>query len=112
MKRILTTLLMVCCIAASSMDQNGSSQYVDFQIVAQGQVDTPIYRTPAIIPVQGYYSSSINTLYLFFTYDLGIITVSIEDTSTGDFISESMSTNNGMQSITTNLQAGHYIVAP
>lgn len=99
MKRILTTLLMVCCIAASSMAQNGSDQYVDFQIVAQGHVDTPIYRAPAIIPVQGYYFSFLNTLYLSFTRDLGMVNVNIENDMTGELISEVIPSDSGAQAI-------------
>lgn len=99
MKRILASLLMFCCIAASSMAQNEPDQYVDFQIVAQGHVDTPIYRSPAIIPVQGYYSSYLNTLYLSFTYDLGMVNVNIENEMTGESMFEVIPTDSGAQAI-------------
>ena len=81
------------------MAQNEPDQYVDFQIVAQGHVDTPIYRSPAIIPVQGYYSSYLNTLYLSFTYDLGMVNVNIENEMTGESMSEVIPTDSGVQAI-------------
>lgn len=110
MKRILASLLTFCCIAASSMAQNEPDQYVDFQIVAQGHVDTPIYRAPAIVPVQGYYVSSLSALYLCFLYDFGIINVRIENTTTGDFLLESIPTSSGVHFITSGLNPGLYII--
>lgn len=111
MKHILSSLLMLCCIAASSMAQNEPDQYVDFQIVAQGHVDTPIYRNPANVPVHGYYVSAINTVFLSFSYDLGVVTVSIENTTTGESSSESVPTNSGIQVIPLTFGSGLYSIA-
>jgi hypothetical protein len=111
MKRILTILLMACCSAVASKAQNGSDQYVDFQIVAQGHVDTPIYRAPAIIPVQGFYSSISNTLYVSFDYDLGVIGIYIENVTAGNICNNgNIYANSGIQAIATDLDAGTYLI--
>lgn len=110
MKRIITILIMTCCISIAAMAQNGPDQYVDFQIVAQGHIETPIYRAPSFIPVQGYYSSSPSMLFLDFAYNIGTVIVRIENTTTGDFLLESIPTNSGMQLIATSLDTGVYII--
>lgn len=61
MKRFLTTLLLAVGISAAVNAQDGSGQYVDFQIVAQDDMSTTIYRSPAVVPVRGYYTSLSNT---------------------------------------------------
>ena len=109
MKRILTNLLLICCIAITGYAQNGSNQVIDFQ-VEKGQIDTPIYRAPAIIPVSGYYMSFINTLYLSFIYDMGNVTVTIENTVTGDSLSESIPTDSGLQAISLGADNGLYVI--
>ena len=89
MKRIVT-LITACsfCLATITINaQNGSNQLVDFEIEAQGHVDTPVYRAPAMAPVQGYYVSFVNTLYLSFAYDMGNVTVTVENIGTGEFLS-------------------------
>lgn len=99
MKRFFTTLLVVFFFATATNAQNGSDQNVDFQIVAQDDISTPIYRGPLDIPVQGYYSSFLNTLYLSFTYDLGMVNVNIENEMTGESMSEVIPTDSGVQAI-------------
>ena len=108
MKRIVTTIFMACCIFISVKAQNGTDQTVDFR-VEKAQVETPIYRAPARIPVQGYYVSFMNTLYLSFAYDMGDVTVRIENTRTGEFFSESFTTDSGM-AITLGAESGLHII--
>lgn len=94
MKRIVTTLFMACCMIISVKALNGTDQAVDFR-VEKAEVDTPIYRAPAMVPVQGYYVSLMNTLYLSFAYDMGNVTVTIENTEAGEFLSETIPTDSG-----------------
>jgi len=108
MKRIVTTLFMACCMIISVKALNGTDQTVDFR-VEKAQVDTPIYRAPAMVPVQGYYVSLINTLYLSFAYDMGDVTVTIENTWTGEFLSETIPTDSGF-AIPLGAESGLYTV--
>lgn len=112
MKRFVTTLIMVycCCLAAITINaQNGSDQVVVFEI-EKDHIDTPIYRAPAIVPVQGYYVSFINTLYLSFIYDMGNVTVTIENIVTGESLSESIPTESGLQAIPLGANNGLYVI--
>ncbi len=43
MKHILTALLTLCCFAVGLHAQNNSDKPVLFEIVAQGDISTPIY---------------------------------------------------------------------
>ena len=107
MKRILISLLMVC-MAISVNAQNGGDQYVDFQIVAQDNISTPIYRAPAMIPVRGYYAASSETLYLSFSYDMGIIDVRYVNLSTGEYTVEYIPTDSGVYAVVFGSNPGLY----
>lgn len=45
MKHILTALLTLCCFAVGLHAQNNPDKPVLFEIVAQGDISTPIYRS-------------------------------------------------------------------
>ncbi len=51
MKYVLTALSTLCCFAAGLRAQNNSDKPELFEIVAQGDISTPIYRSPSLIPV-------------------------------------------------------------
>ena len=110
MKKLLSTLLMVCCIATALNAQDESGQNVDFQILVQGHVDTPIYRSPAVIPVQGYYVSQLNTLFLSFMYNLGIVKVCIENVNTGEVRYDAVYSNQGIQALSLWFGSGLYAI--
>lgn len=110
MKRILLTIVTAFCFVTLSFGQNGSDQAVDFQIVAQDDISTPIYRTPAVIPVCGYYVASVCCLNLFFSQDIGTVDVHIENISTGEHYSDSASTDNGVQLIPIGSNSGFYVI--
>lgn len=110
MKRFITSLLVVFSFLAIANAQNGNNQNVDFQIVAQDNISTPIYRSPVDVPITGYYVSSCNMLFLSFAYDLGDINVVIENAYTGEYLSETISTNMGVQSIPLREDEGYYTI--
>lgn len=99
MKRFLTTLLLAVGISAAVNAQDGSGQYVDFQIVAQDDMSTTIYRSPAVVPVRGYYTSLSNTLYLYFSLSLGKINVIVEYEDTGETSSMAIPSETGIHAI-------------
>ena len=112
-KRIITTLLMACfcCTAAVVVNaQNGSDQPVDFQIGDMGSIDIPIYRTPVVVPVQGYYVSFLNTLYLSFVYDVGVVNITVENIYTGECITGSTPTDIGVLAVPLGSGSGFYII--
>lgn len=111
MKRIVRLFIMMCCLATIHIyAQTGADQVVDFHIEKQGHSDSPIYRAPSIPPVQGYYISLTNTLYLSFSYDMGNVNVTIENTETGEFISEYIPTDSGVQSIPVGTYSRLYVI--
>lgn len=88
MKRIITSLLLMLCIALSAHAQDRKDQNVDFQIVAQDDISVPMYRSVVSVPVYGYYTSSLNALCLSFDQAFGNVTVCIENLSTGEYVEE------------------------
>ena len=110
MRYFLTTLMVLCCMSMAAMAQNNSDQNVDFQILDQDHTSTPIYRAPAFIPVYGHYEAIGNSIFLIFTYDIGDVTVSIENCMTGDCSSEIIPTNSGIQEFALNNDVGIYTI--
>lgn len=101
---------MICCMTAAVNGQNESDQFVDFQIVVQEDVGTPVYRAPAMIPVRGYYVSFLNAIYLSFDYNLGIVYIEVENSHTGEYLSGYIPTGSGFQLIPLGPDIGTYTI--
>ena len=110
MKRLFTTLLIICCMAAAVYGQNETDQPVDFQIVVQEDTGTPVYRAPAMVPVHGYYLSFLNALCLSFSHDLGVVHIEMENTGTGQHLSGYVPTGSGFQLIPLGSDTGCYTI--
>lgn len=104
-------MLICCSIAKTGNAQKGADQILDFWLDDQGQVDGSIFRAPSVIPVQGYYVSSQNAIYLSFAYDMGDVKLLIVNTNTGECISEAIPTNSGVQVISLGSNCGHYCIS-
>lgn len=96
------------CVTITIYAQNGSDQNIDFQIVAQDNIGTPIYRAPVVIPIRGQYIALSETLYLSFSYDIGVINVQVENLFTDEYTSDDIPTNSGVYAITIMSNTGQY----
>lgn len=76
-----------------------TDQNVDFQILKQSDGGNQIFRIPLEVPVRGYYSSLSNALYLYFRSNVGYVNVRLVNQSTGEYVTEMVSTDSGVQSI-------------
>lgn len=45
----------------------------------------PIYHVPALIPITGYYSSTLSTIVVNFPFNLGYVSIEIENQTTGEY---------------------------
>lgn len=106
-KQIFISILTTC-IAVTTFAQDVKDQYVDFQIVAQDDISKHIYRAPVMIPVEGFYNSMLRTVHLSFEYDLGFITVSVENLLTGEFSIATVSSAMGVYDINIGSDSGIY----
>ena len=57
----------------------------DILITEGGHGSSPIIYAPALIPIQAAYSSSHSTIFVNFLYDLGYVSVEIENLTTGEY---------------------------
>ena len=64
----------------------------------------PIYHAPAQVPIQAAYSSSHSTIFVNFLYDLGYVSVEIENLTTGEY---SQTTVNATQCVHPFVISGH-----
>lgn len=85
MKRILTTLmaiLLMCLTGLSFADEVTKIIIIEKPIVSEGNKN--VNRTPAKPQIEGYYSSFTCSLELVFTSNIGMVTVSLENQTTGE----------------------------
>ena len=45
----------------------------------------PVFHAPALIPITGYYSSTLSTIVVNYQFDLGSIVIEIENQTTGEY---------------------------
>lgn len=45
----------------------------------------PIYHVPALVPITGYYSSTLSTIVVNFPFNLGYVSIEIENQTTGEY---------------------------
>jgi hypothetical protein len=99
MKKYFLLVLSVFLCAPLVKAQNGGGEEPPEIIIIWdgGSVGgTPIHHAPAQIPIQAAYSSSHSTIFVNFLYDLGYVSVEIENITTGTF---SQTTVNAAQGI-------------
>lgn len=85
MKRILTTLmaiLLMCLTGLSFADEVTKIIIIEKPIVSEGNKN--VNRAPAKPQIEGYYSSITCSLELVFTSNIGMVTVSLENQTTGE----------------------------
>ena len=85
MKRILTTLmaiLLMCLTGLSFADEVTKIIIIEKPIVSEGNKN--VNRAPAKPQIEGYYSSFTCSLELVFTSNIGMVTVSLENQTTGE----------------------------
>ena len=108
MKRVITTILVAISISIACYAQNGSDQDVDFKIDVQDEISTPIYRSPAVVPVHGFYVSSVNTVYLSFDFPIGDVTYYVQNIEIGYMNSGIIPSDSGTQTLPLPESSGAY----
>lgn len=73
--------------------------------------DTPVLRSPALIPIEACYNSGISTILAYFIYDLGRVSVEIENQTTGDFVQVVINGTQGDHSFLISGDSGVYEIS-
>ncbi len=68
----------------------------------------PIYHAPAQVPIQAAYSSSHSTIFVNFLYDLGYVSVEIENLTTGEYSQTTVNATQGVHPFVVSGQTGIY----
>ena len=84
MKKLLLLLMMLCLAAPIVTAQNGNPKEI---LVGEGgnEGGTPGYYAPALIPISAAYYASITTIMIYFRFNLGSVSVEIENQTTGEY---------------------------
>lgn len=96
MKKVLFFLLSLCLFAPLSFAQTGGDDPLDIIITNGNQGGDQNHHAPALTPIQAAYYPSITTILVDFLYDLGQVSVEIENETTGGY---SQTTINAMQGV-------------
>ena len=91
-----------CCYA------DGEDDPLTIFVGEPGVGDTPIIRSPALIPISAYYYSSLSTILVNCSIDLGSMTVEIENVTTGIISQTSIDATQGVHPIAISGDAGIY----
>ena len=70
----------------------------------------PIYHAPAQVPIQAAYSSSHSTIFVNFLYDLGYVSVEIENLTTGEYSQTVVNALAGPMAFPISSSAGHWTI--
>jgi hypothetical protein len=73
-----------------------------------GVGDTPIIRSPALIPISAYYYSSLSTILVNCSIDLGSMTVEIENITTGSLSRTTIEATHGVHPFAISGDVGIY----
>lgn len=99
MRQIITSLIMAFCLVTVCLGKNSDDKRIIFRPPTKDTIDKPIYRAPVNVPVQGYYVSMQNTLYLSFTYYVGEVDVEVQNLSSGECSYGTVSSDEGTQAV-------------
>ena len=91
-----------CCRA------DGDDDPVIIFVGEPGLGDKPIIRSPALIPISACYYSSLSTILVNCSIDLGSMTVEIENITTGTFSQTSIDATQGVHAFAISGDAGIY----
>ena len=91
-----------CCRA------DGDDDPVIIFVGESGIGDTPIIRSPALIPISACYYSSLSTILVSCSVDLGLMTVEIENVTTGTHSQTLIDATQGVHAFAISGDAGIY----
>ena len=109
MKKILLLFLLLLMFAPLVTAQNGGDDPIVI-FVGQGgnEGGLPGYHAPALIPIQAAYYSSHSTVFVNFLYDLGYVSVEIENLTTGEYSQTTVNATQGVHPFVVSGQTGIY----
>lgn len=69
-----------------------------------------IFHAPALVPIQALYYPSLSTIYVNFLYDLGTVSVEIENETTGAYSQSVINATQGVHPFLISGASGHWTI--
>lgn len=112
MKKIFLLFVVLLSCAPLMSAQTGGGDDPEIIFVGEGGNggSSPIIRTPALIPIQAAYYSSLSTIYVDFLYDLGSVSVEIENETTGEYSQTIINATQGLHPFFISGTEGHWTI--
>ena len=113
MKKFLLLVLSVCLCSPLVKAQNGGGgEPPEIIIIGEGGSGggSPIHYAPAQVPIQAAYYSPQSTVFVNFVYDLGYVSVEIENLTTGEYSQTVVNALAGPMAFPISSSAGHWTI--
>ena len=112
MKKLLLLLFSLCLFAPMvSAQSGGNADPVTIIIGEFGDTGgSPSHHAPALIPIQAAYYSSITTILVDFLFDLGSVSVEIENQTTGSYSQTTVNATQGVHPFMISGDMGDYMI--
>lgn len=113
MNKIISTVIILLGLFSSEVQSSANCSRdpdpEDILIVEGGSTGgVPIYHAPALIPIQAAYDSFHSTIMVLFQYDLGSVSVEIENQTTSEYSQTLVNATQGVHPFVISGHAGIY----
>ena len=111
MKKVLLLILSLCLFAPIMIAQTGNDDPIGIVIgESGGNGVNPSHHAPILIPIQAVYYPSISTIMVRFLFDLGTISVEIENETTGNYMQTTVNATQGMHPFVISGSSGLWLI--
>lgn len=112
MKKLLLFLFAFVCLSAPMLlAQTGGEDPMGIVIGEGGDGGgTPIFHAPALAPIQAAYYSSLSTIMVNFRFDLGSVSIEIENETTGEYDQTTVNATQGVHPFLISGTSGHWTI--
>ena len=108
---IVLSLGLICPVVSLYANTSGDGDVTDILITeGNNQGGTPGYYAPALVPIQAAYYLPLSTIYVDFLFNLGSVTVEIENETTGAYTQFVVNATQGIHPFVISGTAGHWTI--
>lgn len=107
----LLTIGLLCPVVLASANNQGDGGVIDIIITEGGnEGGMPGYYAPILIPIEAAYYPSMSTIMVNFLYPLGIVSVEIENQTTGTYAQTNVNASQGVHPFLISGTVGHWTI--
>ena len=111
MKKFFLFIMLLCLSAPIMVAQTGGDDPIGI-LIGEGGVGVggPSHHAPALIPISAAYYASLSTIVVNFQFNMGSVSVEIENETTGEYTQTTVNALAGPMPFLISGTAGHWII--